>query len=106
MRSVRLRSHDLRAAELALIAFHPLGTCRMGAEPAAAPVDSSGRLRGYDGLYVADGSIVPSSLGVNPQITIMALATRIAYRIAGHSPSVDEPAPEHMAAPKVSAAHL
>jgi choline dehydrogenase-like flavoprotein len=65
-----------------------------------------GRLRGYEGLYIADGSIVPSSLGVNPQITIMALATRIAYGIVGKSPPVDEPEPEHIAAPRVSVAHL
>jgi choline dehydrogenase-like flavoprotein len=101
-----LRSYDLRAEQLSLIAFHPLGTCRMGADPAVSPVDSLGRLRGYDGIYVADGSIVPSSLGVNPQITIMALATRIAYGIAGRRPPLDEPEPEHIAQPKVSTAHL
>jgi choline dehydrogenase-like flavoprotein len=102
----RLRRYELSAAELALIAFHPLGTCRMGADPESAPVDPSGRLRGYEGLYLADGSIVPSSLGVNPQITIMALATRIAFMLAGQRPPVEEPAPERMAEPRVSAAHL
>jgi len=100
-----LRALDLRAEQLSLIAFHPLGTCRMGADPAAAPVDAEGRLHGYEGLYVADGSVVPSSLGVNPQITIMALATRIAYAIAGKPAPVDEPHPEHIAKPKVSIAH-
>jgi choline dehydrogenase-like flavoprotein len=100
-----LRGLELSASQLALIAFHPLGTCRMGANPATAPVDSGGALRGYSGLYVSDASIVPSSLGVNPQITIMALATRIAYAIAGKPPPDDEPHPEHMAAPKVSVAH-
>jgi choline dehydrogenase-like flavoprotein len=88
------------------MAFHPLGTCRMGADPTAAPLDADGRLRGYEGVYVADGSIVPSSLGVNPQITIMALATRIAYKLAGRQTPDDEPRPEHIAAPKVSVAHL
>jgi choline dehydrogenase-like flavoprotein len=102
----RLRDFELRARQLSLIAFHPLGTCRMGADPGAAPLDADGRVRGYEGLYVADGSIVPSSLGVNPQITIMALATRIAFTIAGRPAPSDEPRPEHIAAPQVSAAHL
>jgi choline dehydrogenase-like flavoprotein len=102
----RLRRFDLKPSQLALMAFHPLGTCRMGGDPTQAPVDPAGRLRGYDGLYIADGSIVPSSLGVNPQITIMALATRIAFGIAGKPAPLDEPEPEHMAEPKVSVAHL
>jgi choline dehydrogenase-like flavoprotein len=101
-----LRHRDLKAAQLSLMAFHPLGTCRMGADPAASPVDGSGKLRGYEGIYVADGSIVPSSLGVNPQITIMALATRIAYGLAGKPAPREEPEPEHMAEPSVSVAHL
>jgi choline dehydrogenase-like flavoprotein len=55
-----LRRIDLDPGQLSLMAFHPLGSCRMGADPAASPVDPEGRLRGYDGLYLADGSIVPS----------------------------------------------
>jgi choline dehydrogenase-like flavoprotein len=102
----KLRAYPLEADHLPLMAFHPLGTCRMGREPAQSPVDPEGRLRGCEGLFVADGSIVPSSLGVNPQITIMALATRIAYGIAGKPPPRDEPEPEHIAEPKVSVAHL
>jgi choline dehydrogenase-like flavoprotein len=101
-----LRDYPLEADHLPLMAFHPLGTCRMGADPAQSPVDPEGRLRGCEGLFVADGSIVPSSLGVNPQITIMALATRIAYGIAGKPPPHDEPEPEHIPEPKVSVAHL
>jgi choline dehydrogenase-like flavoprotein len=101
----RLRALDLEPAQLSLMAFHPLGTCRMGADPATAPVDGAGRARGCEGLYVSDGSIVPSSLGVNPQVTIMALATRIAYRIAGKPSPHDEPEPEHIAQPRVPVAH-
>ena len=45
-------------------------------------VDPWGRVWDAEGLYVADGSILPSSLGVNPQLTIMMAATRIAWRLA------------------------
>jgi choline dehydrogenase-like flavoprotein len=56
---------------------HPLGTCRMGAEPGRSVVDPNGRVWGLANLYVADGSVIPTSLGVNPQLTVMAMATRI-----------------------------
>ncbi|MFH0799699.1 MAG: GMC family oxidoreductase [Pseudomonadota bacterium] len=68
----------LRNKDLDLQAFHPLGTCRMGADPREAVVDPAGRVYGLDNLFVADGSIFPTSLGVNPQMTIMAAALKIA----------------------------
>jgi choline dehydrogenase-like flavoprotein len=71
----------VRARDLRLMAFHPLGTARADADPARGVVDSNLQLHGVGGLYVADGSVVPSALGVNPQITIMALATRLAYHL-------------------------
>jgi cholesterol oxidase len=55
---------------------HPLGGCPMGDDPASSVVDDTGRVRGYDGLYVLDGSIVPTALGVNPSQTIAARAER------------------------------
>jgi choline dehydrogenase-like flavoprotein len=73
-----LRTHRVRARELKLMAFHPLGTARMAARPADGVLDQSGQVHGIDRLYVCDGSAVPTSLGVNPQLTIMALATRLA----------------------------
>ena len=78
-----LRDADLRASDLTLMAFHPLGTARADARPDHGVVDGDLKLHDADGVYVADGSVVPSSLGVNPQITIMALATRLAYRLLG-----------------------
>jgi choline dehydrogenase-like flavoprotein len=60
---------------------HPLGSCRMGASPNTSVVDADGQVWGVRELYVADGSIVPTSLGVNPQVSIMAMATRIAWRL-------------------------
>jgi choline dehydrogenase-like flavoprotein len=64
------------------MAFHPLGTARAGADPAASVVDPHLQVHGIGGLYVADGSVVPSALGVNPQITIMALAARLARELS------------------------
>ena len=67
-------------------AFHPLGTARMGRNDQVGVVDPRGKVFGLNGLYVCDGSIVPSPLGVNPQVTIMALATRLAQFLhAEHS---------------------
>jgi choline dehydrogenase-like flavoprotein len=70
--------HRLRNKDLDLQAFHPLGTCRMGADPREAALDPFARLYGLDNLFVADGSIFPTSLGVNPMLTIMAAAHKIA----------------------------
>jgi choline dehydrogenase-like flavoprotein len=73
-----LTSRRLTARQLKLMAFHPLGTARMAARPADGALDGDGRVHGAQGLYVCDGSAVPTALGVNPQLTIMALATRLA----------------------------
>ncbi|MFZ5757540.1 MAG: GMC family oxidoreductase N-terminal domain-containing protein [Pseudomonadota bacterium] len=59
-------------------AYHPLGTARIGASADQGVCDSAHRVWGVDGLYVMDGSSVPTSLGANPQVTIMAMATRAA----------------------------
>jgi choline dehydrogenase-like flavoprotein len=59
---------------LRLAAFHPTGSVAAGSDPARHPVDGEGRLRGVDGVWVADGSILPSCPGVNPQVSIMAMA--------------------------------
>ncbi len=60
---------------------HPLGGCPMADDPARGVVDDAGRVHGYPGLYVLDGSIVPTALGVNPSKTIAALAERGAARL-------------------------
>lgn len=53
---------------------HILGGCRMSETPETGVVDFQGKVHGYDNLYVVDGSIVPVNLGVNPSLTITALA--------------------------------
>ena len=72
----------LGASDFDLSAYHPLGTARMGRDASSSVVDSNHEVHDAPGLFVVDGSVMPSSIGVNPQITIMALATRAAERIA------------------------
>lgn len=60
---------------------HPLGTCRMSTTPERGVVDADGKCWEVDELYVTDGSVLPTSLGVNPQLSIMTVATRIAWHM-------------------------
>lgn len=77
-----LRRARITAADLKLSAYHPMGTARMGADPATSVVDPWGRVHDAEGLWALDASILPSSTMVNPQITIMAMAARGARRLA------------------------
>jgi choline dehydrogenase-like flavoprotein len=101
----KLRNRDLRAEDLTLMAFHPLGTARADADPYRGVVDGELGVHGVHGLYVADGSVVPSSPGVNPQLTIMALATRLAFHLLGREAPVEEPAPESLPSPRITRVH-
>ena len=74
----KLRRMKLSAGDFEVTAYHPLGTCRMGSDPSRSCVGPDGEAHDTEGLFVADGSAIPSSLGVNPQLTIMALALRTA----------------------------
>jgi choline dehydrogenase-like flavoprotein len=67
----------LDVRRLRLAGFHPSGTAAAGSDSARHPVDPQGRLRGVEGVWVADGSILPSCPGVNPQISIMAIAAGV-----------------------------
>jgi len=78
----RVERARVRPAELRLEAFHPLGTARMAADPAAGVVGPDGEAHDVPGLYIADASILPTSLKVNPMLTIMACARRIAATLA------------------------
>jgi choline dehydrogenase-like flavoprotein len=71
------------ARSLHLAAFHPTGTAAAGADEQLCPVDETGRLRGVDGVWVADASILPSCPEVNPQLSIMALALGVADEVVG-----------------------
>ena len=57
---------------------HQCGTIRFGNDPKHAIVDRDCRMFGYENLFVADGSILPTSLGVGPSLTLVANALRVA----------------------------
>src|SRR5205807_7562181 len=62
-------------------AAHLQGGCAMGGTPADSVTDSWGRVHGFPWLFVADSSLFPNCLEINPYLTIMALADRVAERI-------------------------
>ncbi len=64
---------------------HPMGTCRMGHDPAHSVTDELGRVWGKPGLYVADASVFPGSLGLNPGLTVAAHALRVAQAVVRKS---------------------
>ena len=64
-----------------LVSTHVQGSCRMGDDPARSAVDRNGESHDVRGLFVGDGSLVPRTLSVNPSLTIMALATRLAEHL-------------------------
>ena len=78
-----LRTRNVRAENLRLTAFHPMGTVRAGRDPASSVVDPYGAHHQIAGLWVADASLFPTCVGVNPQMTIMALARRSAQAAVG-----------------------
>lgn len=62
---------------------HQAGTCRMGTDPRSSVTDPWGRVHGHENLFVVDGSLHVTNGGLNPVLTIMALAFRSAEHIAG-----------------------
>jgi cholesterol oxidase len=72
---------------------HILGGATMGRSPADGVCDATGRVFGYENLYVADGSLVPANLGVNPSLTITALSEYVMSSIPQNPEGVAKPAP-------------
>jgi cholesterol oxidase len=60
---------------------HILGGCTMGESPDKGVVGFDGKVFGYNNLYIADGSVVPANLGVNPSLTITALSEFIMSQV-------------------------
>jgi choline dehydrogenase-like flavoprotein len=67
--------------EMHIYASHPMGTCRMGTDPKDSVAGPDGQVHGIPGLYIADASLMPSSLGVNPSVTVMAMGILVAQSI-------------------------
>jgi len=67
--------------DFTLYASHPMSTCRMGTDAATSVVKPSGETHGVDNLFIADASVFPTSLGVNPQLTTMVVGTEIGRRM-------------------------
>jgi choline dehydrogenase-like flavoprotein len=61
------------------ISFHPMGTCHMGKDPKKSVINQDLESHEVHGLFVCDASILPTSTLVNPQLTIMAFATRLGF---------------------------
>jgi choline dehydrogenase-like flavoprotein len=69
-------------ARVPLFSAHVMGGCAMGGDPARSVVDSRLRMHGTENLFVVDGSVFPTGLGVNPQETIFAIARWAADHVA------------------------
>lgn len=78
-----LQSLSMRTNRAAVFSAHQMGTCRMGTDAKRSVCDPSGQVHGVPGLYVADASLFPASSGVNPMITIMALAHMVGVGLVG-----------------------
>ena len=83
----RLGRLDTAANRLFITSAHQMGTARMGADAAQHVCDPRGHVRAdvrgtlVGGLFVADGSLFPTAAGVNPMVTVMALARRVARTV-------------------------
>jgi len=78
-----IKNHDFWIGQTTCTCNHAFGTTRMGADAKQSVVDGEGRCHHADNLYISDSGIIPMSPAVNPMLSIMALADRIAHGIHG-----------------------
>jgi choline dehydrogenase-like flavoprotein len=76
-----IRKSAFRLGQVSISAAHLMGGCRMGEDPMFSVTDGWGKIHGSNHVYVADASLFPQALGINPYLTIMALADRVAEGI-------------------------
>jgi choline dehydrogenase-like flavoprotein len=72
----------VKPSQIVVASTHLFGTCRMGGDPRRSVVDRDGQCHHVRGLYVMDGSILPSGTRVNPHEPIMAVADLLSQRLA------------------------
>ena len=80
-----IRQRGIVPNDIMLASSHPQGTLRMGENPNRSVVNLSGESHAVKGLFVADASLFPTSIGVPPTLTIAALATHVAHQIVESS---------------------
>ena len=82
----QIRHRSVDANRLTLFSAHVNGTARIGTDPATSGVTPSGERHGVRGVYVFDGSMLPTGVGVNPQETIMAMSSVLTTRLLSRWP--------------------
>jgi choline dehydrogenase-like flavoprotein len=76
-----LLARQVPKASMQVYSIHLMGTARMSEDPRQGVTDSFGAVHGVSGLYVADASLFPGPIGINPMETVIALAMRNARRL-------------------------
>ncbi len=97
-RDVLLAAGAKRVLQTGVLSTHIQGGCRMGSDPVRSVVDAHGQSHDVRRLFVGDGSVVPCTLSVNPSLTIMSLASRLAEYLASGEHGYFGRAPAHAAA--------
>jgi choline dehydrogenase-like flavoprotein len=77
-----IAAFDLRTLVTPVVSAHVMGGCAMGADPRTSVVDQAGRHHHLANLYVLDGSLFPTSIGANPQLSIYAIVSRLATALS------------------------
>ncbi len=77
----RIEHADYGPADITIFTAHQMGSCRMGNDPSDSVADGRGELHDTTGVWIGDASAFPTAPGVNPMISIMALARRTAGNI-------------------------
>jgi choline dehydrogenase-like flavoprotein len=77
----RLKARPMASNRVLLFTAHQMSTCRIGHSPRTSVADPDGRVHGVRGLWVTDSSAMPTASGVNPMLSLMALAHRTASRM-------------------------